>query len=102
MSIDMNREAMQTMSNALGSLENRFREVYNKGYRDGLRDGANQVTAKIVSKILEEADDRKTENCSEKPNNCEDEPQTEEWYTWQDEQEYNDRWQTDPQTERNE
>lgn len=69
MSIDMNREAMQTMSNALGSLENRFREVYNKGYRDGLRDGANQVTAKIVSKILEEADDRKTENSSEIPNN---------------------------------
>ena len=25
----------------------------------------------------------------------EDEPQTEEWHTWQDEQEYNDRWQTD-------
>ena len=25
----------------------------------------------------------------------EDEPQTEEWYTYQDEQEYNDRWQTD-------
>ena len=76
MSIDMNREAMQTMSNALGLLENKFREVYNKGYRDGLRDGANQVTAKIVSKILEEAEvDRKTENCSEKPNNCE--PKTE-------------------------
>ena len=34
--------------------------------------------------------DRKTENCSEKPNNC-DEPQTEEWYTYQDEQEYNAR-----------
>ena len=29
-----------------------------------------------------------------------DEPQTEEWYTYQDEQEYNDRWQTDePQTD---
>ena len=62
MNIDMNREAMQTMSNALGSLENRYREVYNKGYRDGLRDGASQVTAKIVSKILEEAEaDRKDE-----------------------------------------
>ena len=30
---------------------------------------------------------------SEIPNNCE--PQTEEWYTYQDEQEYNEKWQTD-------
>lgn len=37
--------------------------------------------------------DRNTENSSETPNNCE---QTEEpLYTWQDEQEYNDRWQTE-------
>lgn len=46
--------------------------------------------------------ERKTENCSEIPNNLttedcsmvEDEPQTEE-YDFRDEQEYNDRWQTD-------
>ena len=44
------------MKNALGSIENRFREAYNKGYKDGLRDGASQVTAKLVSKILEEAE----------------------------------------------
>ena len=27
-----------------------------------------------------------------------DTPQTEEWYTYQDEQDYNDRWQTDTET----
>ena len=30
------------------------------------------------------------------------EPQTEEWYTYQDEQEYQDRWEAEPQTERSE
>ena len=29
----------------------------------------------------------------------EDEPQTEEWYTYQDEQEYRDRWEAEPQTD---
>ena len=28
-----------------------------------------------------------------------DEPQTEEWYTYQDEQEYRDRWDAEPQTD---
>ena len=56
MGIESNKEAMAMMKNALGSIENRFREAYNKGYKDGLRDGASQVTAKLVSKILEETD----------------------------------------------
>ena len=54
MGIESNKEAMAMMKNALGSIENRFREAYNKGYKDGLRDGASQVTAKLVSKMLEE------------------------------------------------
>lgn len=62
MKIDDNKDAYQTMHNAIGSMENRMREIYNKGYKDGLRDGASQVTAKIVSKILEEVEaDRKDE-----------------------------------------
>lgn len=56
MGIESNKEAMAMMKNALGSIENRFREAYNKGYKDGLRDGASQVTAKLVSKILEETE----------------------------------------------
>ena len=66
MGIESNKEAYKTMQNAVGSLENRFREVYNKGYKDGLRDGASQVTAKLVSKILEEteADTPQTERPS--------------------------------------
>ena len=80
MGIESNKEAMAMMRNALGSIENRFREAYNKGYKDGLRDGASQVTAKLVSKILEE--------------NEADTPQTED-YDLRDEQEYNDRWSTD-------
>ena len=57
MGIESNKEAVAMMKNALGSIENRFREAYNKGYKDGLRDGASQVTAKLVSKILEDAED---------------------------------------------
>jgi hypothetical protein len=68
--INENKEAYQMMKNALGSIENRFREAYNKGYKDGLRDGASQVTAKLVSKILEENEaDTPQTDCSEKPNN---------------------------------
>lgn len=61
MGIESNKEAYQMMMNALGSIENRFREAYNKGYKDGLRDGASQVTAKLVSKILEEVDEERSE-----------------------------------------
>lgn len=67
MKLDDNKEAVAMLKNTLGSIENRFREAYNKGYKDGLRDGASQVTAKLVSKILEEteADTPQTdcENC---------------------------------------
>jgi len=70
MGIESNKEAYKTMQNAVGSLENRFREVYNKGYKDGLRDGASQVTAKLVSKILEEteADTPQTDCAWREPN----------------------------------
>ena len=57
MSIENNKEAMAMVKNALGSIENRFREAYNKGYKDGLKDGINQTTQKLVSKILEEGAD---------------------------------------------
>lgn len=56
MKLDDNKEAVAMLKNTLGSIENRFREAYNKGYKDGLRDGASQVTAKLVSKILEETE----------------------------------------------
>ena len=56
MGIESNKEAYQMVKNTLGSIENRFREAYNKGYKDGLKDGASQVTAKLVSKILEETE----------------------------------------------
>ena len=116
-------------------------------YEDWLRgcvhhDGRHGYVTLPCDEVLKIADfierlraDHKTENSSEKPNNCEDtenpsgevwecgcfldtycehqiydrnpdgtinivecgykpkdEPQTEEWYTVQDEQEYNDRW----------
>lgn len=56
MGIESNKEAYQMVKNTLGSIENRFREAYNKGYKDGLRDGASQITAKLVGKILEETE----------------------------------------------
>jgi len=68
MGIESNKEAYQMVKNTLGSIENRFREAYNKGYKDGLKDGASQVTAKLVSKILEEteADTPQTEETCER------------------------------------
>lgn len=72
MRIDDNKDAYQTMKNSIGSMENRMREIYNKGYKDGIKEGINQAMQKIADSILEEVKaDRKTESNSEKPNNCE-------------------------------
>ena len=37
MRIDDNAEALAMMKRALGSLEAKIREAYNKGYRDGVK-----------------------------------------------------------------
>lgn len=37
MRIDDNKEALAMMNRALGSLEAKIREAYNKGYRDGVK-----------------------------------------------------------------
>ena len=57
MSIEDNKEAYQTMRNAIGSVENRMREIYNKGYKDGLKEGINQAMQKLADKILEEVEE---------------------------------------------
>lgn len=57
MNIEDNKEALAMMKRALGSIENRFREAYNKGYTDGLKEGIEQTTKKLVNKILEEAEE---------------------------------------------
>lgn len=54
MGIEQNKEAYQMMQNTLGSIENRFREAYNKGYKDGVVDGISQAIKKVTDKILEE------------------------------------------------
>ena len=56
MSIEDNKEAYQMVKNTLGSIENRFREAYNKGYKDGIKEGINQAMQKIADSIFEEAE----------------------------------------------
>lgn len=57
MRIDDNGEALQTMRNAIGSMENRMREIYNKGYKDGIKEGINQAMMKIADSILSEIEE---------------------------------------------
>ena len=62
MGIESNEEAYKTMRNSIGSMENRMREIYNKGYKDGIKEGINRAMQKIADSILEEVEaDRKTE-----------------------------------------
>ena len=61
MSIDDNKEALQTMRNSIGSMENRMREIYNKGYKDGIKEGINRAMMKIADSILSEAEDGERE-----------------------------------------
>lgn len=61
MRIDDNKEALQTMRNSIGSMENRMREIYNKGYKDGVKEGINQAMMKIADSILSEIEDGERE-----------------------------------------
>lgn len=56
MGIESNKEAYQTMKNSIGSMENRMREIYNKGYKDGIKEGINQAMQKIADSILKEVE----------------------------------------------
>lgn len=56
MEIESNKEAYQMVKNTLCSIENRFREAYNKGYHDGLKEGINQTTQKLLNKLLSEVE----------------------------------------------
>ena len=56
MGIESNKEAYQTMKNSIGSMENRMREIYNKGYKDGVKEGINQAMMKIADSILSEVE----------------------------------------------
>ena len=61
MSIEDNKEAYQMVKNTLGSIENRFREAYNKGYKDGIKEGINQAMMKLADSILNEIEDGERE-----------------------------------------
>lgn len=54
MSIDNNKEALASLENMLGSINNKVRAIYNKGYRDGYRDGAGASFQEILEKIIAE------------------------------------------------
>lgn len=95
MGIESNKEAYQTMKNSIGSMENRMREIYNKGYKDGIKEGINQAMQKIADSILEEVEaDRKTE-----PQEVCDRPQKDCENCWK---ELHCRAKDEPQTERSE
>ena len=51
MSIEDNKEAMACMENTLGSLQNRMREIYNKGYKDGYRKGSDDELDKLLERL---------------------------------------------------
>ena len=57
MSIEDNKEAYQMVKNTLGSIENRFREAYNKGFADGVKEGISRAMQKIADSILSEVED---------------------------------------------
>lgn len=51
MSIDDNKQALETMNNCINSLGNRFRAIYNYGYHDGYKQGLKDATDKIIEQI---------------------------------------------------
>ena len=61
MGIESNEEAYKTMRNSIGSMENRMREIYNKGFADGVKEGINRAMQKIADSILSEVEDGERE-----------------------------------------
>lgn len=55
MRIEDNEQAANAVRNAMHSLENRARSLYNYGYKDGFAAGVEETTRKLVNKIIEEA-----------------------------------------------
>lgn len=55
MRIEDNEQAANAFRNAMRSLENRARSIYNYGYKDGFAAGVEETTRKLVNKIIEEA-----------------------------------------------
>lgn len=49
--ISKNEQALNTLENLLGSLENRIREIYNQGYQQGFEDGVDHVVVNFTDKV---------------------------------------------------
>lgn len=49
--ISKNEQALNTLENLLGSIDNRIREIYNQGYQRGFEDGVDYVVVNFTDKV---------------------------------------------------
>lgn len=49
--ISKNEQALNTLENLLGSIDNRIREIYNQGYQRGFEDGVDYVVVNLTDKV---------------------------------------------------
>lgn len=49
--ISKNEQALNTLENLLGSINNRIREIYNQGYQQGFEDGVDHVVVNFTDKV---------------------------------------------------
>ena len=52
-----NEQAVKTLENFKGAIENRLHEIYNQGYREGYKDGVTDAMQKIADSILSEVEE---------------------------------------------
>ena len=52
-----NEQALNTLENLKGSIDNRVHEIYNQGYNKGFKDGVSEAMQKIADSILSEVED---------------------------------------------
>lgn len=49
--ISKNEQALNTLENLIGSIDNRIREIYNQGYQRGFEDGVDYVVVNFTDKV---------------------------------------------------
>lgn len=49
--ISKNEQALNTLENLLGSIDNRIREIYNQGYQRGFEDGVDYIVVNFTDKV---------------------------------------------------
>ena len=72
MKLDDDKEAVNIINNAVGSLNNKARAIFNRGYMCGYEDGKREAVQMLERTLMDMTAEQTEPSSSEKPNNCDE------------------------------